>query len=260
MTSTGSNPASNELSKESIDGIRAPAVAVWPKQDGSPSYHDQLSLYIRYDAPSRAAFFSLRTNVSLKDRTSSKGKANRWLYLQIPPEHIRNLSLDMVDSSSPVDYYTDERSEAAKRLNANPTNIVCLWFDLNQPCRLVVPEGQLIPKNKHSGEIVDLHKAAARQNQLRVFAQLPDRLVPRSSLSALCTAACNAGLISVVQDAKISGLYGGKDGRILDVAVGTACSEGPPSYDQLESSPPIPPFEPPMSKFHQLLRLPVSLD
>lgn len=223
----------SKFDSDGIDVSGAPAVVSWDEADGdnpmrrlSHFPHDHLTLQIYRDASSSTAFFQLKANVAFKAR---RDRTN--VILSIQPERIRALALVERDGS---------QDTAASKLG---TSTYCLRFDLDQAPSLIVPQGDLTPKHKHSRLVMDSLRSLAQKTTFCV--DLPSSTLSKARLVSLCNSVSSGSLRSTPRFMDIASLYGGKGGRIIKhpsqpaQAPGSAPAfvgpeaESPPSYDEL---------------------------
>lgn len=238
-SSPQSELSESALKDQSLEILNAPAVLTWtnPAEQGGllrqlgHSTHDHFTLSIHHDVHSNMAYLQFRASVALKNR---RDKTN--VLLSIPPEHIRTLAL--IEDNKPTELVT-------ARLG---TNTRCLWFDLHKPAYLVVPKGDVIPKQKTSRIVLDSLRALGSQTRFSVH--LPSAKMSDARAVALCAAMSSGTLRSMEKAADIASLYGGKGGCILNCeglgsrlgpcsppagpsSVSKEQGDRPPSYDDL---------------------------
>ncbi|KAJ4420543.1 hypothetical protein N0V82_004316 [Gnomoniopsis sp. IMI 355080] len=226
----------SRFDSDGIDVSGAPAVVTWHETDGDTTMrhlshfpHDHLTLQIHRDASSNTAFFQLKANVAFKAR---RDRTN--VLLSIQPERIRALALVERDGSE----YT-----AASKLG---TTTYCLRFDLDQAPSLIVPQGDLTPKHKHSRLVMDSLRGLAKK--ITFCVDLPSSTLSKARLVSLCESVSSGNVRSTPRFMDIASLYGGKGGRIIEHASQSAQASGsapafagpeaesPPSYDDLGMS------------------------
>ncbi|KAK7735434.1 hypothetical protein SLS63_003904 [Diaporthe eres] len=111
------------------------------------------------------------------------------------------------------------------------------------PPALVVPKGDLTPKQRSSGLLLDCLRGLAKQTSFRLH--LPTTALSKVQVESLCKAASSGALSSMEKLKDVASLYGGKGGSVIQhepqaaVASQTASAtavpetEGLPSYDDL---------------------------
>ncbi|KAK7697114.1 hypothetical protein SLS64_013858 [Diaporthe eres] len=216
------NPKQGTASPDDINVSAAQAVVTW---DGCAQPLGDLTCDIRRYASSNTAFIKLRATVALKAPTPAKTS----IFVFVHPERIRAVILDESPEPTP--------QEIVKKLGQNT---YCVRFTLDTPAALVGPAGpeHIAPKNKSSGETLNHLRLLARETRFAVY--LPAKVVTKARLLSLCEAASGHGLKSIAWQADMTCLYGGKGGRLINDAPEDP-SANPPSYDELEPGPPLPP-------------------
>lgn len=220
---TTTTPRQETSSSDDIHVSAAPASVTW---DGQAQPLSDVTCDIRRYASNNTAFIKLRAAVALK----APAPAKTSLFLFVHPERIRTVTLD----ESP-----ERRSQeiVKKKLGQNT---YCLHFTLDRPVALIGPaslEG-IAPKNKGSAEILHHLRSLAQETSFSVY--LPAKVVSKARLLSLCEAASGHNLASITWQADMTCLYGGKGGRVIEDAP-EASTVNPPSYDELEPGPPLPP-------------------
>lgn len=212
-------------SPDDIHVSAAPAAVTW---DGCAQPLIDVTCDIRRYASSNTAFIKLRATVMLKAPTPAKTS----IFLFVHPERMRAVVLD--ESPEPTS------QEAVKKKLGQ--NTYCLRFTLDRPAALVGPAGpdRIAPKNKSSGETLNYLRSLARETKFALY--LPAKVVTKARLLSLCEAASGHELKSITWQADMSCLYGGKGGWLVNDAP-EAPSANPPSYDELEPGPPMPPIK-----------------
>lgn len=223
-----------------LDVSGVPAVVTWIDHDAGReteqrAHHSvsDLSLQFHRDTSSNSAFLQLKANVSLKAR---RDRTN--IFVSIPPECVRTVAV-----------VEDEGTQSATDKLATSTH--SLRLDLSSPPSLVVPKGDLTPKNKNSGAVLDSLQALAKQTCFSVH--IPCATLAKLRLVSFCEAVSSSGVRSSPKFLDVASLYGGKGARVIEydpeklVAPSYAPtasepkSQSPPSYDELSlSSPPRP--------------------
>ena len=218
----------NENEDVHIFGV--PAAVTWIDEKDNEhslcySAHDHVTLHVQHDSASNTAFFQLRANVSLKAR-----RDRTHLFLSIRPEHTQ--SVTVVDGDD---------QHASVNLGTSTYGLV---FKLARPPTLIVPKGDITPKQKNSRFVLDSLRALAGQTCLTV--RLAAMTLARDRLVSLCEATSSGRLQSIPKFLDVASLYGGKGGHILeheslvevttDAATASASAEAgsPPSYDELD--------------------------
>lgn len=149
------NPIEHPTSDVHING--APTCVQWidgdSQQERSISHHtrDQLLFYAQYEASSATALLQLQARLALK---AQKEKA--YIFLLIYPERIQSVELVAHGRSN---------NTASSKLG---TSTHCLQFTLNTPPDLVVPKGDLTPRQQHSGLVLDSLRALTSQTTFRI--------------------------------------------------------------------------------------------
>lgn len=235
------DPEDSACSNNDVQINAVPACVTWNDGDSRQarslchSAHDHLLFHAQHETSSDAAFFQVRTNVALKAR---KDKTN--VFLSIYPERIQSVAVIANDGSD---------SPTSARLG---TSTYCIQFTLSMPPALIVPKGDLTPKQRSSGLLLDSLRGLAEQTSFRLH--LPTTALSKAQLESLCKAASCGALSSMEKLKDVASLYGGKGGRIIqhepqaaiasETASATAVpqTEDLPSYDDLgfESDSPRP--------------------
>lgn len=215
-------PKQGTTSPDDVNVSAAQAVVTW---DGCAQPLSDLTCDIRRYASSNTAFIKLRATVALKAPTPAKTS----IFVFVHPERIRAVVLEESPEPTP--------QEIVKKLGQNTH---CLRFTLDTPAALVGPADpeHIAPKNKSSGEILSHLRLLARETRLALY--LPAKVVTKARLLSLCEAVTGDGLKSIAWQADMTCLYGGKGGRLINDAP-EELSANPPSYDELEPGPPLPP-------------------
>lgn len=219
-------PKQGITSPDDLNVSAAPAVVTW---DGHAQPLSDVTCDIRRYASAHTAFIKLRATVALK----APAPAKTSIFLFVHLENIQSVALD--ESPNPT-----SQDAAKKRLGQNT---YCLGFTLDRPATLVgpaVPE-KIAPKNKSSWETLGHLRSLARETKFAIY--LPAKVVTKARLLSLCEAASSHGLKSIPWQADMSCLYGGKGGRLIEDSPEDPSAE-PPSYDELEPGPPLPPIVP----------------
>lgn len=210
----------------------APACVTWIDGDSRQARsichtaHDHVSFHAQHETSSNTALFQIRANVALKVR---KDKTN--VFLSIYPECIQSVAIVAHDEG-------DDTTSAQLG-----TRTYRLQFTLSTPPVLVVPKGDLTPKQKSSGLLLDSLRGLAEQTTFKL--QLPTTSLAKAQLGSLCKAASSGALSSMEKLKDVASLYGGKGGRIIQhdrqPAVASQVATAPtgpeseqlPSYDDL---------------------------
>lgn len=223
-------PRQDTTSSNDINVSAAPAAVTW---DGHTQPLTDVTCDIRRYAPSNTAFVKLRATVALK----APAPAKTSIFLFLHPERIRTVALDESPESTP-------QETVKKKLGQNT---YCLRFTLERPADLVGPASpeNITPKNRASAEILLHLRSLARETNFTVH--LPAKVASKTRLLLLCEAASGHELTSITWQADMTCLYGGKGGRVIGDAP-EAPSANPPSYDELEPGPPLPPVNGPCKK------------
>lgn len=190
------------------------------------SSHDHLLFHAQHESSSDTAFFQIRANVALKAR---KDKTN--VFLSIYLERLQ--SVELVDHDGPEDTTSAQLG----------TSTYCLHFTLSVPPALIVPKGDLTPRQRSSGTLLDSLRNLAEQTTFNIH--VPTTTLSKAQLEALCKAASSGALSSMEKLKDVASLYGGKGGRIIQHESKAAVAspvvsaaavpklEGLPSYDDL---------------------------
>jgi hypothetical protein len=221
----------------------APAVVTWSDEHNQQtqqlchSTHDHVTFHVHRDASSNTAFFQLRANVALKAK-----RDKTHILLSIQPERIR--SITVVDG---------HEHQASAKLG---TSTYGLQFKLARPPALIVPKGDLTPKQKNSRLAMDSFRMLVEQTSFNVH--LATTTLARDQLLSLCEATSSGRLHSMPKYLDVASLYGGKGGNVIEhapvtavtaesaIAVAGVQAESPPSYDELGLGP-----SPSRPSFHQ---------
>lgn len=214
----------NATSSDDINVSAAPAAVTW---DGHAQPLTDVTCDIRRYTSNSTAFIKLRATVALK----SPAPAKTSLFLFVHPERIRTVVLDESPESA--------LQETVKQKLGQ--NTYCLQFTLDRPAALIGPASpeNITPKNKSSGEALHRLRSVARETKFAVY--IPAKVVTKARLLSLCEAASGHVLKSIAWQADMTCLYGGKGGRLIEDD-SEASSANPPSYDELEPGPPMPPI------------------
>ncbi|KAG6363990.1 hypothetical protein INS49_009093 [Diaporthe citri] len=124
---------------------------------------------------SDTAFFRVRTNIALKAR---KDKTN--VFLSIYPERIQSVAVIAIHA---------------------------------EHASVVVPKGDLKPKQRSSGLLLDSLRGLAEQTSFRLH--LPTTALSKAQLESLCKAASSGALPSMEKLKDVASPYGGRGGRII---------------------------------------------
>lgn len=191
------------------------------------------SMDIYFDDSTQTASFRLR--VALFRRHSDKPIP---VYVILSPEKIQSITLL-------------EPSQGSGPDGGSTANSNSLLFRLHEPATFVVPPDPMRLNDKHQAAILRSVGAAARQTVLSIYFQAD--LLLQAQLNALCDATYPSFKWSSLH-ADLSTLYGGRGGKTLaPTAVDEAPTESPPSYDELEAPPPMPPISNGKIRRHDLL-------
>lgn len=225
---------------EDVNISGAPVMVTWIDEHSQEakhlchSTHDHVTLHVHREASSNTAFFQVRANIALKAK-----RDKTHILLSIYPERIQ--SINVVDG---------HEHQASTNLG---TSTYGLEFKLARPPSLVVPKGDLTPKQKGSRLVMDSFRALAKQTSFEVH--LATTTVTKGRLLLLCEATSSGRLQSIPRFLDVASLYGGKGGNVIEHAPNTlvaaesaaapagAQAASPPSYDELDSrssSPHIP--------------------
>lgn len=237
-----SSPSTDDASTASIEATqflaihvsKSPAVVSWTDKQGQSqclshdlSSNDHVALDIRCDVQSNTALFKIIANIAYKGK---RNKSNVYLYIH--PERIRALSI------------VDGIELAPVKLG---TSVCSLEFDLLTPASLVVPKGDLVPKNEVGQSTLASLEALSTQTSFCVA--FPSKSISKNRLVALCEKASSSGCLKTMSDvANITKLYGGLGGKVIEHAHPQAvaqsvrdqdkATESPPAYRDVGDSPP----------------------
>lgn len=219
-------PSTTTTSSSANDDIElsAPAVVAWVTSDNEARHLADVTLEIRRDASRNTAFFKLRSTIVFKALAPVKS----GLFLFVHPERIHSLDLDESDVEASA-----QLSKAKKTLSSDTA---CLRFSLARHADLVGPAiPSLTPKNRVNGDLLDLMRSLVGQTSFSVY--LPQNVSSKARMRSLCKAASNGSMRSIPRQADIASLYQGRGGQLINVS--STCDIGsPPSYDEVEPSPP----------------------
>ncbi|CAN8097003.1 unnamed protein product [Discula destructiva] len=224
---------SSEQSDTDSDGckinVHTPAVVAWEGQ------HTKLDLFIQYDRSTSTAFLKLRASLVLKALPPAKS----YLYVFIPPERIRTLTLD--DSPDP----DSVPSDTAKVLGSS---FACLRFNLKAAADLIGPKFvSHKPKNHMEGRVLDQLRSLVQSTAFTVF--IPSQVLSKSQLLAVCYGMSDWLLRSNPGQIDLLCLYEGRGGVKIqigesDKAVNYSpdmpkqpCGDKPPSYTEAAPAP-----------------------
>ncbi|ROW05713.1 hypothetical protein VMCG_05173 [Cytospora schulzeri] len=221
----------------------APAVVTWIDEQNQQmkqlchTTHDHVMLHVHRETFSNTAFFQLRANVALKAK-----RDKTHILLSICPERIRSINVS-----------DGHEHQASAKLG---TSTYGLEFKLSRPPALIVPKGDLTPKQKTSRHVLDSFRTLAEQTSFDVH--LATTTLGRDRLLSLCEATSSGRLQSMPRFSDVTSLYGGKGGNVIENAPVTAVTTeppaihtraqtgSPPSYDELGLEP-----GPSRPSFHQ---------
>ncbi|ROV92307.1 hypothetical protein VSDG_07283 [Cytospora chrysosperma] len=258
MATASSSPASPPPDVLNLRGT--PAVIEWhdaASQSSSTSYLAQssdpspLQFSLFFDPSSNTAFFKLRAAVVLEGATP-QDQVKTHMYIFVYPEQVLSLVQEEVEK------LPEAAISPAARLSS--CKIMCLRFVLFKPVSVVAPvEVPVRPKTTADARLLDALQQLMQQNALAIYLAL-DALPNSKRLQSLCRASSNSSLKSQPKHADLSGLYGGRGGRVVECLTGSARSgaegkekermqvrhaapddkdplEIPPSYDEVALSP-----------------------
>lgn len=206
----------------------APACVTWIDGDSQQARsichttHDHVFFHAEHETSSNTALFQIRANVALKAR---KDKTN--VFLSIYPECIQSVAI--------VAHNEGDDATSAQL----GTRTYCLQFRMSMPPALVVPKGDLTPKQRSAGLMLDSLRGLAKQIAFKV--ELPTTTLAKAQLESLCKAASSGALSSMEKLKDVASLYGGKGGRIIQherqpaIASGVATASAEPETEQLPS-------------------------
>ncbi|KAF4311320.1 hypothetical protein GTA08_BOTSDO13158 [Botryosphaeria dothidea] len=197
------------------------AVADWhPSGQGAVRLaHRPITFSIVINTLRKIAAFRARVSISLKP---SRHKVS--LYPIITPDRIASIR----PASIPEHATSALRAEAAR-----------LRFQLSEPGVAVVPSRlELVPKNKESGDALEMFESMARAADVTVY--LPRATLSSARLDLLCRVSHDWAPAPSLSD--VATLYLGQGGKVLSQAGPSTANppgaESPPSYDELAPTPP----------------------
>ncbi|ROV99047.1 hypothetical protein VMCG_06581 [Cytospora schulzeri] len=241
------------------DATSQPPSTCYLAQSSDPS---PIQLNLFFDLSSSTAFFKLRAAVVLEGATP-QDQVKTYVYIFIHPEQVLSLVQEEVET------LPEGAISPAARLSS--CKFMCLRFVLSKPVSVVAPvDAPVRPKSTTDFQLLDTLELLMQQNTLAIYLAL-DALPNSKRLQSLCQASSNSSLKSHPKHADLSGLYGGRGGRIVECPIGSAKSgntskgkeriqerdeatedddplEIPPSYNEVALSPqstasaPQPPF------------------
>lgn len=219
------------LSPADVDLRNTAAVITWgddqPLGIGASMSSTPVSLDIDLNHATRTASFRLR--IALYQRGSDKAVP---VYLVIDSHRIVSIG-----NSRPGPTQTQEGQEGSCGGDA-----ICLLFQFNGPCTLVMPPESLHPKDKVQAATLKSVRIAAQQRALTIH--LPGGALSPPHLTAL-SETIYKDFASSRRHTEIGRLYGGRGGKVVEFAAvqGDGPAEpSPPSYQSLEAPPPLPPI------------------
>lgn len=226
--------------------VSTPAFVIW---DSNNYLHD-VTFDLRRLAGSDDALFKLRATVVLKACAPNRTA----IFVHIYSERITSLALEDVGTDESLAHLV----EARKKLD---TDLTGLRFALAQPPDVIGPKlHSLAPKNKASGDVMDSLRSLASQKEFTIY--FPQKALPKTQLLSLCNLASTGALKTNPRQADLSSLYRGNGGQVIAVqdprpVASASCEAGPshgspPSYNELDPSPPPAPLEIPRGKAHIL--------
>lgn len=224
-------PNSTESGPEGLELSNEPVVLTWTNPDLhhlSHTTNNNFTICMHHRVDSGTVSFQFRAEVSLKDRRDSI-----CVLLFIPPENIHRLALAEDDGGMAL---------AASSLG---TTTRCLRFNLRKAPSLIVPKGDITPRQRSSRIVLDSLRALATQTAFSLH--LSAAKTSDAQWTALCAAVTSGSLRSVETFSGVASLYGGKGGRVLKGEELRSFSgpspppgpsseqgdqgDGPPSYD-----------------------------
>lgn len=192
-------PNSTESGPEGLELSNEPVVLTWTNPDLhhlSHTTNDNFTICMHHRVDLGTASFQFRAEVSLKDRRDSI-----CVLLSIPPENIHRLALAEDDGGMAL---------AASSLG---TTTRCLRFNLRKAPSLIVPKGDITPRQRSSRIVLDSLRALATQTAFSLH--LSAAKTSDAQWTALCAAVTSGSLRSVETFSGVASLYGGKGGRVL---------------------------------------------
>lgn len=165
----------------------------------------QLNLF--FDSLSNTAFFKIRAAVVLEG-LAQQDQVKTYLYILIHPEQVLSLVQEELDK------LPENAVSPAARLSS--CKIMCLRFVLSKPVSVVAPvDVPVRPKSTSDSQFLETLEMLKQQNTLAIYLAL-DSLPNSKRLQSLCRASSNSSLKSHPKHADLSGLYGGRGGRVVD--------------------------------------------
>lgn len=205
-----------------------PALVEWVGSDAQTSQiggslsASTVSLDMTFDSTAKSLFLRLRVTVQIHRDSSNKTP----LYLHIGPEDIETIAC-----------------QGAGPNEATPRNS----FDirLRRPVALIGPPFRLRPSNKARASVVNAARALATRREFSIHVQ--NGLLSEPQLKAIHEAVYSEYHSSSAH-LDLASLYGGLGGKQLaardteTIPAPDDGTEAPPSYDDLESPPPMAPL------------------
>lgn len=139
-----------------------------------------------------------------------------YVYIFVYPEQILSLVQEEVER------LPEGAISPAAKLSC--CKIMCLRFVLSKPVSVVAPvDVPVRPKSTTDSRLLDTLGLLMLQNALAIYVAL-DALPDSKRLQLLCRASSNSSLKSHPKHADLSGLYGGRGGRVVECLTGSAQS------------------------------------
>ncbi|KUI65116.1 hypothetical protein VM1G_00075 [Cytospora mali] len=213
MAAASSSRASQ--SPEVLNLRGTPAVVEWHDATSPPrstcylaqsADSSPIHLNLFFDSSSNTAFFKLRIAVVLEGATP-QDEVKTFVYVFIHPEHV--LSLEQEEAET----LPGSTIGPAARLSFR--KIMCLRFVLSKPASVVAPvDVPVRPKSTADVQLLNTLELLVQQNSLAIHVAL-NALPNPKLLETLCRASSNGSMKSHPKHADLSGLYGGRGGRLV---------------------------------------------
>lgn len=208
-----------------IDIRGVPAVIEWTAGEQHRCLGTSLSstpAFFDIDFNASTSTASFRPRVALFRRHSDRPIP---VYLVIKPKELQSISLCAL-------------SQESRAVEGPRNSTIHLLFRLHSPATLVVPPDPMRLNNNAQAAIFRLVRSAAQQTTLSIHLQAG--VLSQAQLKTLCDADYQSfGPSRCLAD--LSTLYGGRGGKVIEPTAVEAPAESPPSYNELEAPPPVPP-------------------
>lgn len=196
---------------------------------------DDLELDLQFDGQASAVSLKFRIPVRVKGITAK----THILCILSSAEHVASLEYDL---------FPTPPEEVKRKLNCS---IARLHIKLNQPLTLIVPSEAtepLAPRKLASKSVFDAARSLAETHNLTFY--LPDKALPQKThFTAIQRLISDDQLQSLDRPDDLATLYGGKGGKLFEPSAhpsdAVECDEDgecPPSYDTIDSPPPMAPL------------------